>query len=268
MYMTHTLEFYSLILFLIGLSNDATIALSDASLEPGYTMPAQTTVTFSPDSAFQLIEIPLVADDTPQPQRQFMVSLSRGSPEGDYVIPVDTVNTTVTIKANDNAAGVFAIARASSSTLQEGEVANFTVLRTKGMFGTVTVAWETDCDDVSPQTGTISFAPRQSNASLFLLAADDTVPELDKQCTVALKGVSVLESTVGQPELATTSTSATFTVLENDDASGVFGFDSQSIAMTGKTPTSLYATVCRLPFVCITHAHTLLPSIWLIVIWV
>lgn len=92
-------------------------------------------------------------------------------------------------------------------------VAALVVVREAGAFGAVEVEWEVVSltTDLAPVRGVLAFAEGQRSAVLEIMATADDAPEADDMHTVQLSSVS------GDGRLATSSTTAVLTILQNDD---------------------------------------------------
>lgn len=90
-----------------------------------------------------------------------------------------------------------------------------------GDLSSVTLYWEADNSsqgELLSTFGNITFGIGQTSENIIIRVAQDEIPELDKNFTVSL--VNVSHGRLG------VQTSATLTVLANDDPYGVFVFSN------------------------------------------
>lgn len=95
--------------------------------------------------------------------------------------------------------------------------------RSFGDLSIVTVYWEVDPSsegELLNTFGNITFGVGQISENITISVAQDEIPELDKSFTVSL--VNVSHGRLGD------QTSATLTVLANDDPYGVFVFANET----------------------------------------
>ncbi|XP_065175877.1 adhesion G-protein coupled receptor V1-like [Sycon ciliatum] len=195
------------------------------SVTPGsidFTLPTNRLLVFNDGVDSQTISIGITADQIPEINEKFSVTLTGES--GGATIGTPSV-ATVTILANDNANGIIDFAVTSqTATLREpvpgnssGSAVTLTVMRTAGLFGEVQVPFSVESagrSDLSPTTGTIVFLTDEDIKTFTISASMDTIPELTETYSVTLmppSGGSVL----GQ------RTTANITILENSDPHGV-----------------------------------------------
>ena len=91
--------------------------------------------------------------------------------------------------------------------------AELMVMREAGAFGVVDVEWEVDGlpSDLTPTRGVLTFAEGQRDAVIVIMATPDNDPEADDPYNVQLSSVN------GDARLASSSTTAVLTILQNDD---------------------------------------------------
>ncbi|KAM8885173.1 adhesion G-protein coupled receptor V1 [Spinachia spinachia] len=135
---------------------------------------------------------------------------------------------TVTIAASDDAHGVFQFSLESlnvnGTEPEDGRSA--VVLQVDRSFGdlsNVTVYWEADLRserELLSSFGNITFGVGQTSENIIINVAPDEISELDRSFSVSL--VNVTDGRLGD------ETSATVTVLANDDPYGVFVFANKT----------------------------------------
>ncbi|KAM8865111.1 adhesion G-protein coupled receptor V1 isoform 2-T2 [Synchiropus picturatus] len=207
---------------------------------------------FLPGERLKYISVNIVDNPVPELDKIFRVELynadggvdqllhgegsSSGESESDFLVPSYrhhaslgvASHLTVTIAASDDAHGVFQFSPKSLFVNgTEPEDGNSAVLlqveRSFGDLSTVTVFWECDPQSESELLtlrGNITFAVGQTSENIIIDVGQDEIPELDETFTVSL--VNVSDGRLG------VQTSATLTVLANDDPYGVFVFSNVS----------------------------------------
>lgn len=166
------------------------------------------------------------------------------------------------IVANDYANGVFQVMRVSPAAVQEGQVVAFIIQRAAGSFGTVDVRWTAPLSgnftggDVNVTVGEVRFLEGETVKPVWILVVDDTIPEIDETFSVVITLVSQIDPSLaavgtrvieGTPPVTVGgSDSVTFTILQNDDANGVFQFAAAARLLTADEPESGVAPVALL----------------------
>lgn len=108
---------------------------------------------------------------------------------------------------------IFAVEPGSNSTIGSDSIAVFAVVREAGAFGAVDVYWRVTnpTADILTTSGVVTFTEGQRSASFEITAQPDDNPEPDETYSIELSSVS------GEARLASSSTTATVTILQNDD---------------------------------------------------
>ena len=108
---------------------------------------------------------------------------------------------------------VSAVEPSSNTSVGSESRAVLTVIREAGAFGAVDVTWQVvnPSADLSVSSGVLTFAEGQRSAVLEIAAEPDDDPEPAETYTVELTSAS------GGARLASTSITATLTILPNDD---------------------------------------------------
>jgi len=177
------------------------------------------TVTFAAGSDTATITITVAGDRAVEADETFVLTLS--SPGTGYVVSTTAGTATGTI-TNDDLGGVFTIARASDAS--EGGTATFTVTRTGGDDGPVTIGYtigagatgtSADAADFGGgfPSGSITFAAGETSRTIAIATSDDPAPEGDESFTV----------TLGTPSAGSlgTASSAEALILASDPAGSV-----------------------------------------------
>lgn len=138
------------------------------------------------------------------------------------VVPGNDSLAILVIAENDDARGVVQFLQAAITTAEPSQ--DFISLqRTEGVFGNLSVEWETVSGtaggaDFSPQRGTVVIPAEVRTVTLPLVILEDSIPEFSEQFIVQLVGLSGS----GGGRLGTLSTS-TITITASDDPNGAFG---------------------------------------------
>lgn len=143
-------------------------------------------VSFAPDQDEGTITITILNDDIPEEDEVFEVTLTQAF--GGAILGNPT-SFDIRIRANDAAFGViqFAPSELAGIIAIEPEVEplaiNVTLIRERGLFGTVTVDWQLNSSvdlslDVTPLQGTVTFAQGVSKAVIGLQVLPDAIPEV------------------------------------------------------------------------------------------
>jgi hypothetical protein len=179
-------------------SNGTATAGSDYSASSG-------TLTFAPGITSQVISVPIIDDDTDEPNETFTVTLN--SPSNAIVGTPNS--TTVTITDDDSAptvswqAGNFNAGEASGSGL-------VTVLLSAASSFTVTVNYASSDGsatltppppDYTAASGTLTFAPGVTSQSTSITILDDSAGESSETINLTLSSPS--NATLGTPNPAT-----------------------------------------------------------------
>ncbi|KAK9522609.1 hypothetical protein VZT92_019059 [Zoarces viviparus] len=203
---------------------------------------------FLPGERLKFITVTIIDNPVPELDKIFRVELykaeggvdqflrSEGSGSGesdsDFLLPSyhhhaslgAASRITVTIAASDDAHGVFQFSPESLSVngTEPEDGRSSVVLQVDRAFGdlsNVTVYWEADPSsegELLSRFGNITFGVGQTSENIIINVAQDEISELDKSFSVSL--VNVTNGRLG------VQTSATLTVLANDDPYGVFVF--------------------------------------------
>ncbi|XP_075960449.1 adhesion G-protein coupled receptor V1 [Anarhichas minor] len=203
---------------------------------------------FLPGERLKFITVTIIDNPVPELDKIFRVELynadggvdqflrSEGSGSGesdsDFLLPSyhhhgnlgAASRITVTIAASDDAHGVFQFSPESLSVngTEPEDGRSSVVLQVDRAFGdlsNVTVYWEADPSsegELLSRFGNITFGVGQTSENIIINVAQDEISELDKTFNVSL--VNVTNGRLG------VQTSATLTVLANDDPYGVFVF--------------------------------------------
>ncbi|KAK9522608.1 hypothetical protein VZT92_019059 [Zoarces viviparus] len=176
---------------------------------------------FLPGERLKFITVTIIDNPVPELDKIFRVELYKA--EGGASLGAAS-RITVTIAASDDAHGVFQFSPESLSVngTEPEDGRSSVVLQVDRAFGdlsNVTVYWEADPSsegELLSRFGNITFGVGQTSENIIINVAQDEISELDKSFSVSL--VNVTNGRLG------VQTSATLTVLANDDPYGVFVF--------------------------------------------
>ena len=184
------------------------------------------TVQFAAGSSTAQITITAAGDRTIEADESFTVALTNAS-AGYAVRTTDGARTNTIV--NDDAGGVFTIARVSDAT--EGGTATFTLSRTGGEGEPVTVGYTVGAGSTGTSadaadfggglpSGSVTFAAGELSKSVSIAVTDDADPEGDESFTV----------TLGTPSAGSlgTASSAEALILA-DDAAGTVSVADVSV---------------------------------------
>ncbi len=183
------------------------------------------TLTLAHGVSTQTVTINTTADTTPEQDETFTVTLS--NPTGGASL--GTVTTSTVTILDDDAAGNLQLASPGPS-VQEGEDAVFTVYRSDGTAGEITVDYTsstgtaTSGADFTAASGTLTFPAGVTEKTITVSTVDDTDTESTEYFTVTLSNPTG-EATLGAVA------SSMGTIYDNESsAAGEFNF-----ALTTKT---------------------------------
>lgn len=157
------------------------------------------------------ITIYILDDNETEDLEQFEVGLTTQNAVGNGGVVVGQPSrTVVTIRANDNAHGIFIFSENSRLvTISEPSINNglgtylFSVDRLAGVFGEVTVSWQvlnaTTFTDVTPLNGILTFDAFERQQKFQLTVVPDDVPELERRLFIQLgivRGMSLIQRTM------------------------------------------------------------------------
>lgn len=206
--------------------------------------PTVGKISFSEFENTSSISFNISADDIPENDEQFTITLS--NPSGGASLADTNTEAQVTVLSNDVPVR-FAVS--NSITVQE-DVGNLTLTVYRGTLSDGTSVGPTDItttvtystadgiatagQDFTATTGTITFAPGDTSSTISVPILNDKVPEGDETFTVTLTDPSS-DSVLVSP--------STITVIigVNDNAGGVVGFqstDTQTISEDLQTATT------------------------------
>ncbi|TWU59486.1 Serine-aspartate repeat-containing protein F precursor [Rubripirellula tenax] len=173
------------------------------------------TLSFAAGETSKTITVPIINDTAVESNETFTVTIS--SPTGGATLGTAT-SSTVTITDNDVAPipGTLSISPATVSVGEAAASATFTVNRTGGSDGAVSVAFATANgtatagSDYTANSGTLNFAAGETSKTITVVIIEDTNDESNETFTVTLSsptGGATLGSVV----------SSTATIVDNDD---------------------------------------------------
>ncbi|XP_007438209.1 G-protein coupled receptor 98, partial [Python bivittatus] len=170
-------------------------------------------------------------DDAPESDENFYIILFNST--GDTVIYKPRM-ATVIIEANDDPNGIF-ILESTGKAVEEGKTNDFLILRHRGYFGNVSLAWQLFSNNSALDpgeefyevSGIVWFMDGEQSHSITLHAIPDKIPEFNEFYMLKLVNASGgIPGPGGQ--LSETNLSVTVMIPINDDPYGVFILDPQS----------------------------------------
>ncbi|XP_029429217.1 adhesion G-protein coupled receptor V1 [Rhinatrema bivittatum] len=204
-----------------------------ATAEDGDFIPSSkgSTILFDVGEKVQNISVLINDDNVPETDEPFYIVLFNAT--GDTVVYASK-RAVVIIEANDDPNGIFFL-EPIDKTVEEGKTNDFMVVRHRGNFGNVSVAWrlfENDSALRSGQefyetSGMLWFMDGEAFKPITLLALPDKIPEFNELYTLKLVNISG-----GYPgpggQLAETMLNVTVMIPFNDDPFGVFVVSPES----------------------------------------
>ncbi|ETE65236.1 G-protein coupled receptor 98, partial [Ophiophagus hannah] len=177
----------------------------------------------------QNITIFIHDDDIPESDEDFYIILFNST--GDTVIYKPRM-ATVIIEANDDPNGIFLL-ESTGKAVEEGKMNDFLILRHRGYFGNVSLAWQLFGNNSALDpgqefyevSGTIWFIEGEQSQPIILHAIPDKIPEFGEFYTLKLVNAS---GGIPGGQLSETNLSVTVMIPMNDDPYGVFILDPQS----------------------------------------
>ncbi|XP_077792347.1 adhesion G-protein coupled receptor V1 isoform X2 [Podarcis muralis] len=206
-----------------------------ATAEEGDFMPSEKSgvLFFDVGIREQNITVFINDDDTPESDETFYIILFNST--GDTVV-YGSGMATVIIEANDDPNGIFSLERIDKA-VEEGKTNDFLVLRHRGHFGNVSLAWQLFENDSALDPGeefyqvcgVVWFLDGQQSRPITLHAIPDKIPEFNEFYMLKLVNASGGFPGPGG-QLAETNLSVTVMIPFNDDPFGVFILDPKSQA--------------------------------------
>ncbi|EGD75586.1 NOTCH2 protein [Salpingoeca rosetta] len=203
-------------LVLSSVVDDDNTATTDAVL-------SQTDITFVEGESSVQVTLTVLDDAVPEDTESFVLSLSAGSVTGGARLSPNAWATQAafSVAPNDDPFGVFTLAQPLYSVDEPANV-TVTVLRSAGLYRTVSIPWQVNQNatspDVAPSSGVVVFVPGQTEAYVQLTVIDDSIPEDREDVVFTLQAPT---SPVARIERNTT----TIRIAANDFVNGVLEFE-------------------------------------------
>ncbi|XP_054994600.1 adhesion G-protein coupled receptor V1 [Sorex araneus] len=183
---------------------------------------------FAVGSREQNISVIVNEDDIPETDELFYVTLFNST--GNTVVFQHGV-ATVIIEANDDPNGIFSL-EPIDKAVEEGKTNAFWVLRHRGHFGNVSVAWQLLQNDTAlhpgqefhETSGTVDFMDGEGTKPVILHAYPDRIPEFNEFYILKLVNISGGSPGPGG-QLAGVNLQVTVMIPFNDDPFGIFSLD-------------------------------------------
>ncbi|XP_058430567.1 adhesion G-protein coupled receptor V1 isoform X1 [Marmota monax] len=205
-----------------------------ATAKEGDFVPAEKeeTLIFEVGSREQSLSVYVNEDGFPETDEPFYIILFNST--GDTVVYQYGI-ATVIIEANDDPNGIFSL-EPIDKAVEEGKTNAFWILRHRGHFGNVTVAWQLFQNDSVLQhgqefyetSGTVNFMDGEGAKPIILHAFPDKIPEFNE--FYILKLINITGGSPGPGgQLAETNLQVTVMIPFNDDPFGIFILDSECL---------------------------------------
>ncbi|XP_045053798.2 adhesion G-protein coupled receptor V1 [Desmodus rotundus] len=190
------------------------------------------TLVFEVGNREQRISVFIKEDDIPETDEPFYIILFNST--GDTVVYQYGI-ATVIIEANDDPNGIFSL-EPIDKAVEEGKTNAFWIVRHRGRFGNVSVAWQLFQNGSALQpgqefyetSGTVNFMDGEGAKPIILHAFPDTIPEFNEFYILKLVNVSGGSPGPGG-QLAGTNLQVTVMIPFNDDPFGVFILDPECL---------------------------------------
>lgn len=214
----------------------------------------QSKVRFGHNVKQVVVTVQTLQDDDPEVDETFGLEIENATLinatsflvlNSSLTVAQNMSQTEVIIQANDDAFGLFGFDKTSiivEEPVQGEKKINLEVVRTKGLFGSVTVPWSVRASRsvaaadltkdilIDETSGVLLFKANESSQKIVFSVAPDSEPEEQEGCVFELGTPELLQpnaSTVldsALPAIASKKGSAQVKIPENDDAQGVFQF--------------------------------------------
>ncbi|XP_008578647.1 PREDICTED: G-protein coupled receptor 98, partial [Galeopterus variegatus] len=189
-------------------------------------------LVFEVGSREQNLSVFVNEDGIPETDEPFYIILFNST--GDTVVYQHGI-ATVVIEANDDPNGVFSL-EPIDKAVEEGKTNTFWILRHRGHFGNVFVAWKLFQNDSALQpgqefyetSGTVNFMDGEEAKPVTLHAFPDKIPEFNEFYILKLVNISGGFPGPGG-QLAETNLQVTVMIPFNDDPFGVFILDPECL---------------------------------------
>ncbi|XP_042811947.1 adhesion G-protein coupled receptor V1 [Panthera leo] len=180
----------------------------------------------------QRISVFINEDDIPETDESFYIILFNST--GDTVVYQYGI-ATVIIEANDDPNGIFSL-EPIDKAVEEGKTNAFWILRHRGHFGNVSVAWQLFENDSALQpgqefyetSGIVNFMDGEEAKPIMLHAFPDKIPEFNEFYILKLVNISGGSPGPGG-QLAGTNLQVTVMIPFNDDPFGIFILDPECL---------------------------------------
>ena len=200
------------------------------------------TLSFAEGVTSQTFTVAIIDDGVAESDESFTVAIA--APTGGATIGINSTST-VTIIDDDAVVanpGVLSISPVTTSVAEGAGTATFTVNRTGGTDGAVTVNFATSDgtalagSDYTANSGTLSFADGQSSQTISVAITQDVIDEPNENFTVSINGPT------GGATLGTNVTS-TATIVDDDNvipAPGVLTLSQANVSVDEGAGTATF----------------------------
>ncbi|XP_058132092.1 adhesion G-protein coupled receptor V1 [Dasypus novemcinctus] len=201
-----------------------------ATAEEGDFIPVDKgeTLVFEVGRREHSISVFVNEDDIPETDEFFYIIVFNST--GDTVVYQNGI-ATVIIEANDDTNGIFSL-EPIDKAVEEGKTNAFWILRHRGHFGNVSVAWQLFQNDSALQpgqefyetSGTVNFMDGEGTKPIILHAFPDKIPEFNEFYILKLVNISGGSPGPGG-QLRESNLQVTVMIPFNDDPFGLFFLD-------------------------------------------
>ncbi|KAJ8006188.1 hypothetical protein DPEC_G00125640 [Dallia pectoralis] len=194
------------------------------------------------------IRIKVLDDDLPEERSEYQLTLTSVTPGA--LISLSGQRTTIIVAASDFPYGLFSFPWGQVRASEEEGKVNVTVIRSRGIIGSVWVTYQTAGGvavsgvDFIRASGRLLFGPNQTAHDITLRIYDDDLPEGPEEfyinvTAVELLNVSIVDFSVreqglqrDQPPAIGNISSVTIVIQKNDNAEGVLEFSTNYLNIT------------------------------------
>ncbi|XP_042546906.1 adhesion G-protein coupled receptor V1 [Dipodomys spectabilis] len=189
-------------------------------------------LAFETESREQSLSVYINEDGIPETEEPFYIMLFNST--GDTVIYQYGI-ATVIIEANDDPNGIFSL-EPIDKTVEEGKTNAFWILRDRGHFGDVSLAWQLFQNDSVLQpgqefyetSGTVNIMDGEGAKPIIIHAFPDKIPEFNEFYILKLVNISGGSPGPGG-QLAEANLQVTVMIPFNDDPFGIFILDPECL---------------------------------------
>ncbi|BCM94044.1 hypothetical protein IAD21_05940 [Abditibacteriota bacterium] len=203
--------------------------------QPGDYITTSGTLTFGPNEVSKFIPIQIVNDNVSELSETFTINLSVPNSGNGTTTTISTGTANININDDDSAIQftqtLFSVTEGTGSAqltlTRTGDSSSATSVNYAFTDGTAIAG-----QDYTGQNGTINFAANQTSRTIFVPITNDTLDEGDETFTVTLSVPAGNGNTTLGP-----NTTATVTIVDNDDTLVGIASDNYTVNENGGTAT-------------------------------